>query len=62
MIDITPKPMVGRLVVNFVKANLFKDRRKFSKMSPYVRIQLGELHNYDSNVAKNQGKTPFFEK
>ena len=55
-------PLVGKIVLNVVKADLKRDKRIILRMNPWVRIQIGELHTFDSKIATRQGKTPNFNR
>ena len=44
-------PLVGKIIIHIVKADLKRDKRILLRMNPWVRIQIGELHSFDSKIA-----------
>ena len=49
------------VLINLIKAELTRDIRKITKMSPLVRIEVGVRISKDSDVSNGGGKTPKFK-
>ena len=48
-------------MINVYKAVLTRDKRTILSMNPWIRLQIGELHQDDSRVVSGGGKTPDFQ-